>query len=66
MLAAEGGKANVVTLFLDKEDIQNDCRDQNNRTALMLAHEKGHKVVVELLERAGALGEILGPSKRRY
>ena len=55
-----------MTLLLDKEDIQKDCRDQNNRTALMLAYEKGHKAVVELLERAGAPGEIPEPSKRRH
>ena len=55
-----------MTLLLDKEDIQKDCRDQNNRTALMLAYEKGHTAVVELPERAGAPKEILEPNKRRY
>ena len=53
-------------LFLDKSNIDLDCRSHTNQTALMIAYQNGHETTVALLEAAGAQGEIPEVDLREY
>lgn len=66
MFAAAFGNIGIVRALLDEEDIQTDCRDVEDRTALILAYEYGYEDIVNILERAGASGEIPSANKRSY
>ena len=66
MHAAGQGREDVVRMLLEREDVQVDCRDNSNETALMRAYRYGHEKAVNILETAGAPGEIPSADKRNY
>lgn len=53
MYAADGGSVESVTLLLNVGANVNDV-NKDKKSALMLACEKGHTAVVDLLLKAGA------------
>ena len=42
--AAESGKINLITEYLQKGNVQVDCKNKDDYTALMEAAMNGHKV----------------------
>ncbi|KAL8686003.1 MAG: hypothetical protein Q9218_007413 [Villophora microphyllina] len=66
MLAVMNLDEGMVRLMLEKGGLDMACRNGNGRTALMLAYQRGLEAIVNLLEAAGAEGEIPDIGLRDY
>jgi hypothetical protein len=52
--AAAQGHSKVIQGMVQLQGMDLEMRDPSNRTAMMIAHQKGHTEVVKLLSKAGA------------
>ena len=50
MVACHKGRKDVVKLLLDHSDIDLNAEDNTGRTALMIASQRGHQDIVQMLE----------------
>ncbi|KAL8635529.1 MAG: hypothetical protein Q9228_006988 [Teloschistes exilis] len=66
MVAARYGNEDTVRLLLKRGGVDMSCRNVDGDTALMLAYKRGYESTVNLLEDAGAEGEIPAIELRDY